>query len=391
MEYYIILAFLLSFLANSFIIKVAAKYPFIMDPLSNEKIQSFHKNPTPRIGGLSIYVLTLLITLLVSKTMFLIILAFLPSFIYGIYEDIKGNTPHKIRLLLMAVSTFIAILSTGITVKSMGFLFIPEYIQIPFTIFAVIGIASAINFIDGLNGLASGVTMLTFGFIGLSAYGMDNPELFASMLIIFSIILGFFVLNFPFGKIFLGDAGAYYLGYVLAMSSQALAFDNNLIISPWFPVALLGYPIIETLFTMRRRYRRLKNKGIGFFQSERVHLHSLLYLRVMKNNPAASVVILILFSALTSILAFQFRYSNIACFTIFLLEVFLYLFTYQNLVNFKIGKLVINISGLLWKVRYNNFARKLSNQNKHQNKHAITKTLYKQEGKLLVGKTDGLE
>lgn len=331
--------FVLSLILNLLIIKSADKYGLFLDPVNGAKLQSFHKNKTPRAGGLSIYIVSLLFTYFVSPTMFYVILGFLPAFAYGLYEDMKGDTPQKFRLIIMALSTLLACLISGVKVESIGFINIPEIAQIPFTVFGVIGLASAINFIDGLNGLASGVTMVTFLAMGIAADATGNHELALSMYLISSSMLGFFILNFPKGKIFLGDAGAYFLGYMLAMSSGALVLNNS-DISPWYPVALLGYPIIETFITMARRYRRLKRKGVKFFTAEKVHLHSLLYLRVFRNNALSSSSIVILF-IINALIAYQLKESHIQCALLFLLEGLTYIFFYKNILNFKLGKLAI--------------------------------------------------
>lgn len=335
------IVFILSVFINILVIKSADKYGWFLDPTSGNKVQSFHKNKTPRAGGLSIYILSLIFTFFVSKTMFLVVLAFLPAFAYGIYEDIKGDTPHKFRLVIMALSTLLGCLISGVKVQSLGFFNIPEFAQIPFTVFGVIGLASAINFIDGLNGLASGVTLMTFMAMGWAASSMGNYELASSMYLIASAMLGFFILNFPKGKIFMGDAGAYYLGYMLAMSSGALVLNNS-DISPWYPVALLGYPIIETFVTMARRYRRLKRRNIKFFTAEKVHLHSLLYLRVFRNNSLASMSI-VLFFTLNAVIAYQLRHSHFECAGLFIIQAMVYIFFYKNILNFRMGKLAINL------------------------------------------------
>lgn len=340
MKDYNVIVFVLSLLINVLIIKSSSKYGLFLDPVSGNKLQSFHKKKTPRAGGLSIYLLSLIFTYFSSNTMFLIVLSFLPSFAYGLYEDIKGDTPQKFRLIIMALSTLIACMVTGVKVQSIGIMDIPEVAQIPFTVFGVIGLASAINFIDGLNGLASGVTMMAFFAMGIAAQDTGNYPLGISMFLIASSMLGFFVFNFPYGRIFMGDAGAYFLGYMLAMSSSALVLNNSEI-SPWYPVALLGYPIIETFFTMWRRYRRLKKKGVKFFTAEKVHLHSLLYLRVLKNNSLASMSIVTFFSV-NAFIAYQFKESHIDGIIIFLLEAVVYLYFYKNIVNFRIGRMTIN-------------------------------------------------
>lgn len=340
MKDYNLLVFVLSLFINILIIKISAKYGIFLDPTSGNKVQSVHKNKTPRAGGISIYTLSLTFSYFTSDTMFLIILSFLPSFAYGLYEDIKGDTPQKFRLLIMALSTWLATIVTGVKVESLGFIDLPQITQIPFTVFGVIGLASAINFIDGLNGLASGVTMLTFFAMGVAAHATGNTELAMTMYMIASSMLGFFVFNFPYGRIFMGDAGAYFLGYMLAMSSSALVLHNPEI-SPWFPVALLCYPIIETFVTMWRRYKRLKKRKISFFTAEKVHLHSLLYSRVFKNNSIASMSIVLIFS-LNAFLAYQLRKSHIESALLFTVGSLVYLYFYKNTVNFKLGRIRIN-------------------------------------------------
>jgi UDP-GlcNAc:undecaprenyl-phosphate GlcNAc-1-phosphate transferase len=379
MEIYTIpMVFILSLLMNAFIIKATTKYSFFMDPLANHKIQSFHKNLTPRAGGLSIYFLSLVISYFVSETMFFASLAFLPSFMYGIYEDIKGDTPQKVRLLLMSISCLITIMFTGLTVQTLGFFHIPIFLQIPFAIFAVIGLSSAINFIDGLHGLASGVTIITLTIFGLAAHQANNHELPVTLFFLACVMAGFFICNFPSGRIFLGDAGAYYLGYILAISSEALVFQSP-DISPWFPAAILAYPIIETLFTIWRRFKRLKNKGIRFFTPERVHLHSLLYLRVFKSNPLTSVFILSGF-LLNSIIIFPFRNSSTICAFICIGEVLIYLYIYNSLVNFKVGKFAINLMNFINAFVYPNKSRKTIFEFSKSN--AKTEFLYKAEDKI---------
>ncbi len=340
MKDYNLLVFVLSLTINILIINLSSRYGLFLDPTLGNKVQSVHKNKTPRAGGLSIYFLSFIFSYFISETMFLIVLSFLPSFAYGLYEDIKGDTPQKFRLIIMALSTWIATMVTGVKVESLGFIDIPQIMQIPFTVFGVIGLASAINFIDGLNGLASGVTMLTFLAMGIAAQTTGNIELAMTMYMISSSMLGFVVFNFPYGRIFMGDAGAYFLGYMLAMSSSALVLHNPEI-SPWYPVALLCYPIIETFVTMWRRYKRLKKRNIKFFTAEKVHLHSLLYSRVFKNNSIASMSIILIFS-LNAFIAYQLKSSHLQCAFLFILGSLIYLYFYKNIVNFRLGRIRIN-------------------------------------------------
>ncbi|MEK7431916.1 MAG: MraY family glycosyltransferase [Cyanobacteriota bacterium] len=303
--------------------------------MSGEKKQSFHKVATPRAGGISIYVSSLFFSSFISSNLFISILCFLPAFLYGLYEDIYGDTPQKNRLFVMAICTIFAMFFTDITIKSAGFFDIPLFIQYPLTIIGVLGIASAINFIDGLNGLASGVSLIALLFIGVAALLGNNYELAYSMFLLSASIVGFMVFNFPLGKIFLGDAGAYFLGYILAFSAESLAYNGSQSseISPWFLVALFGYPIIETIYTMLRRYNRLKKEKIKFFEAETVHLHSLVYLNVLKNNWASSFLILSVFSVI-SMISFQFKDSHVYSIVVFALSIPFYLLSYNFVKNF---------------------------------------------------------
>ncbi|MFN8673614.1 MAG: MraY family glycosyltransferase [Candidatus Sericytochromatia bacterium] len=367
MFYYLILTLILSLSINLFIINNAKKNKMFLDPVSGEKKQSFHKNATPRAGGISIYLSALFLSPFVSNDLFINILCFLPSFVYGVYEDIYGDTPQKNRLAVMSLSTIAAMYFTGVTIKSAGFFDIPVLLQYPLTVIGAIGIASAINFIDGLNGLASGVSLMAFLGIGLAALMGGNHELAYSMFLLSFSIIGFMAFNYPFGKIFLGDAGAYFLGYALAISAEYLAYNGPQTseVSPWFLVALLGYPIIETLYTIVRRYYRLKREKIKFFEAETVHLHSLMYLNVTKNNCVASFVILAFF-AMTTLLAFQFRDSHYSSIGLFIATYAVYLASYKVVKNF--DKLKIKAKTFLFPQE----EKKLSSLKPLNNKKALT-------------------
>lgn len=356
MKDYNFILFILSLAINGFITKSFKKYNLFLDPVSGKKLQSIHLLETPRAGGISIYSLSLIFSYFISYNFFVIVVSFLPAFIYLLYEDLKGNTSQKIRLAVISLSTLLAIILTDIKVQSIGFIYLPEIIQIPFTIFGVIGIASSINIIDGLNGLASGISIITLFALAMAAALTGNIELADTIYTVNFIILGFMVFNFPYGKVFLGDAGAYFLGYLLAMFSCSLVLNDSQI-SPWYPAVLLAYPIIETLFTTWRRYKRFKNKGINFFQAEKIHLHSLVYLRLLKNNSLSALFILVIF-ALNAFLAYQVKMSDWQNSILFLISTIIYLFIYKNIVNFKLGK-IINI---IQRIKINN----LGNLNKKE-------------------------
>ncbi len=301
---------------------------------SKDKYHAVHSGDVPRSGGIILYITFLLVSSFFSEQLFLVILAFLPTFLYSVYEDINGDTPQKVRLVFMTVSTFVAVILTGLSIKSAGFFDIPEFLQIPLTIFAVVGLTSAINFIDGLNGLASGVSILAFLFLGLASGFLGNDYyMFLSILFAF-IVFGFFVVNFFTGKIFLGDTGAYFLGYFLGMYSVYL-LNNIEQLNPWYPLALVAYPVIETFFTIIRRLYRKKGRGREFFKAEKVHLHTILYKRHIRVSNSLSSFLILEAVFLFNLLAFAFIESSVYLLSLIFAELVVYWLSYRFLFNYK--------------------------------------------------------
>ncbi len=305
---------------------------------SKDKYHAVHSGDVPRSGGIILYITFLLVSSFFSEQLFLVILAFLPTFLYSVYEDINGDTPQKVRLVFMTVSTFVAVILTGLSIKSAGFFDIPEFLQIPLTIFAVVGLTSAINFIDGLNGLASGVSILAFLFLGLASGFLGNDYyMFLSILFAF-IVFGFFVVNFFTGKIFLGDTGAYFLGYFLGMYSIYL-LNNIDQLNPLYPLTLVAYPVIETFFTILRRLYRKKGRGRDFFKAEKVHLHTILFKRHIRISNSLSSFLILQTVFLFNLLAFVFIENISYQLWIIGTEFLIYWLSYKFLFNYKTDKI----------------------------------------------------
>ena len=153
------------------------------------------------------------------------------------------------------------------------------------------------NIIDGCNGLASGTAMILFGAFAAIAFGVGDGRLVMVALVGLGAVAGFFVVNFPMGKLFLGDAGAYSIGFLLAAVAVALPARNPEI-SPLIGLLVLIYPVSETLYSVIRRMRR---GGGAVGQPDRLHLHSLtfqsLYAGIAKpvfRNSASSVILWVL-------------------------------------------------------------------------------------------------
>jgi len=321
-----IFIFIFSFIFTLLIIFLDKKLMLFADDIN--KTHAVHNLITPKCGGISIFITFCVFSFFYNSHIGLrLILAGTPLFLCGLYEDLKKNTSQIVRLNIMALTTFLAIFLTGFYVDDIGLFKLPYIIAIIFTIFSVVGISSAINFIDGLNGLASGICLIVLIFYAKILYSFGDYELFILVSILICSILGFFVFNFPWGKIFLGDAGAYFLGYLISFISIILV-NKYPQISPWYPFTALSYPIIETLVTIKRRLYKKKWKNIPFFQSEKLHLHTLLFKRKIRKNSIATIYLL-MFHLCINIFAYYFRTSMITLIAFFVIIVLIYLKWYS--------------------------------------------------------------
>ncbi len=140
----------------------------------------------------------------------------------------------------------------------------------------VAGACNAINLIDGAHGLAGGTALIMFGGIALAAGWSGDVATLTKALVMMGGVIGFLLWNYPRGLIFLGDAGAYFIGFMYAeLSIQLIARNTG--ISPWYVIMLAGYPIVDTLFAM---YRRGLARGMPLMAPDALHLHSLVFRRV---------------------------------------------------------------------------------------------------------------
>lgn len=256
---------------------------FSMD--SDSGVQKVHTSPTPRIGGIGIaigvfagFAASSHGAAAAEKRMILsaILLAGIPAFIFGLLEDLTKKVSVKIRLLATMAS---GVLGWGITGTSITHVDIPgidfllriTIISVIFTAIAVGGVANSINIIDGLNGLTAGTALIILAAFGIIARQVGDIPLAFTCLIIAGAVAGFFLVNWPKGKIFLGDGGAYFLGFTLAWIAVLLP-ERNSSVSPWTSLLICSYPIIEVVFSILRRTMR---EGYSPTEPDFSHLHSL--------------------------------------------------------------------------------------------------------------------
>lgn len=258
--------------------------PLTLDHL--EGVQKFHLVPTPRIGGVSI-VLGLVVAWGKAPTdtqalITPIIFAGLPAFIFGLLEDITKRVGVMLRLLATMVSGLLAWWITGdsltrVDVWGLDWLLSFTLISVVFTAFAMAGIANSINIIDGFNGLASTTSTLAFVGFALIAWQVGDTQLAAVSLILAACVWGFFWVNWPLGKLFLGDGGAYFIGFALAWIAVML-IERNPAVSAFAALLVCAYPVTDVLFSIYRRKIKKINPGLP----DRLHFHSLVMQRYVR-------------------------------------------------------------------------------------------------------------
>lgn len=350
----VFLPFLISFLFQFFVVKLSLRKALCIDCPDTDKPQDFHDIPTPRAGGLGIF-LSLLISfwlLIISEGLSFInlsptadyffqltihqspmlsslLLSSLPAFLAGFYEDLRGNMKPKLRLFIISVGAVLAIVLMDAVVYDIGYLKLPLWMAVPFTIFAIVGVTNSMNIIDGFNGLAGGVSIIVLLSFSTASYIQGDQLILIMSLVLLFTIAGFFVWNFPRGRIFLGDGGAYLIGFLFAVISVLLV-KRNPEISPWFPLIVLAYPVFDTIFSI---YRRSVNGGSAL-KADRYHLHSLIYKHISSNNPKTSVHIWILVALLNGI-ALLFRSNTPFLILVFILFSAIYVCLYRKVMSFE--------------------------------------------------------
>lgn len=281
------LAFLVSWACTWATIKWSAGAGYDHDL---EGPQKFHALPVPRIGGLGILLgLSMAAAVLARHTqagdvsMWMLLACALPTFGIGFLEDLTKRVQPSLRLTVTAAGASIAALELGARITRtdiapLDWLVAYVWGSYALTIFTVAGVVNAVNIIDGFNGLASMCAMLILLAVAAVAQACGDTSICALALLGMLSVLGFFAWNFPRGEIFLGDGGAYFLGFYIAQLCILLLARNRQV-SPLFPLAVCSYPVFETLFSI---YRKKFLRGTSPGQPDAVHLHMLVYQRIIR-------------------------------------------------------------------------------------------------------------
>ena len=255
-------------------------------------VQKVHTTAVPRIGGLGVIagiVFACLAfrhqsgpTLSIGKDMFLLLVASLPAFLAGLIEDFTKRVSVRMRLMATALSALVASALLGATVSELDLWGVDALLAFtPFallvTAVVVAGGSNAINIIDGFNGLSSSTIVIMAA--GLAAVALRCGDNLVASLGVMGIgaTLGFMMLNYPRGRLFLGDGGAYFLGFWVSEMAVLLLVRNSSV-NAWQVLSICAYPVIEVLFSIyRRRFIQKVSPGAP----DALHLHTLVYRRLV--------------------------------------------------------------------------------------------------------------
>jgi UDP-N-acetylmuramyl pentapeptide phosphotransferase/UDP-N-acetylglucosamine-1-phosphate transferase len=322
--------------------------------------QKFHKKPVPRVGGIALLI-GMAAALIFSPTApgqradaSMLLLAGMPAFAAGLIEDVTKNASVRGRLLATFGSALLACWLLDACLPRLdvwgldNLLYLMPLAAIIVTAIAVAGVANAINIIDGFHGVAGSAVVIILAGMGFLAW--RSGDVFVTHLAVIGAgaTIGFLLINYPTGRLFLGDGGAYLLGFWVAEVAVLLILRNPAI-NAWQVLAICSYPVIEVLYSIyRKKVIRKISPGIP----DRLHLHMLIYRRVVcqlvpRNDQqpwirnAGVACILAAWIAAMTLMAVWVGDTVAAAVTVVIANVLLYLAVYTRLVrgrwNFNTG------------------------------------------------------
>jgi UDP-GlcNAc:undecaprenyl-phosphate/decaprenyl-phosphate GlcNAc-1-phosphate transferase len=276
-----------------------------------------------------------------------------PALVGGFFEDVSQRLAARYRLVLTGLSAGLACALLGLAVPRVDIAWLDSCIAIMpgmamlLAFVAVCGLPHAFNLIDGYNGLAGTVAVLVCMAIVHVALQVGDRQLAAMVVCLAGATAGFLFWNYPRGLLFAGDGGAYLWGLVVAVASITLVQRHEMV-SPWFPMLLLIYPVWETFFSIYRKLARGVSPGVA----DALHFHQLIYRRIvrgvfdddasrhmlMRNNRTSPY--LWSFTLLTVVPAVMFWTNSLVLMGFCLLFVVSYVAAYIAIIRFKVPKWV---------------------------------------------------
>lgn len=290
----VLLMVLIPMIFVALIIPIIKKVAFHVNALDIPDKRKVHKKPMPRLGGLGIFSGFLLGYMMFGEHTALMNSILIGSFVIiitGMIDDIKP-IKASYKFIGQLVASLIVVIYGGLLLKDVSFfgLYIDfKWFAYPVTVLFILGCINCMNLIDGLDGLAGGISAIFFLTIGIIALCM-NKFVLATVLtfIMFGSTIGFLFHNFYPAKIFMGDTGSMFLGFMIAIITL-LGFKSVMMSAIIVPLFILVVPILDTAFAIIRR--KLKGESIG--TPDKCHIHHQLLRREFSQRTTVLIIYLI--------------------------------------------------------------------------------------------------
>ncbi|MGI6575448.1 MAG: glycosyltransferase family 4 protein [bacterium] len=294
-----IIALLISYFTTPLVKRFAASTGAVDVPEKGADSRRIHTQPTPRLGGLAIYLGFMVPALSLfsqgGTQLYGLLLGATVILLLGIVDDYRGVSP-KVKLAGQVVAALIFIylgnrvmwLSNPWSTGNTDLMWYVGRWSVPLTLLWMVGITNTLNLIDGLDGLAAGVASITSVALLLVALQESQPAIVFLTATLAGSTLGFLPYNFNPAKIFMGDTGSLFLGFVLAGIAVQGALKSATVIALAVPILALGLPILDTFLAIVRRYKN----GTPIFQADKQHLHH----RLLEQGLSQKQTVLFLYS-----------------------------------------------------------------------------------------------
>ena len=302
----LIMSFVVTMVITALLIPIVMKIGAKLGIVAHKNKRTVHKVEVPRIGGYAIYISSLIGMVIFLKTdpqINAILIASFLVFFVGLFDDVHDLSP-KTKLIVELIAALIVILYGDIYLKGFDFLPAnwPPILPGAITVLWIVGITNAINLIDGLDGLSSGISIIVLFTISITSLTSGRTDIASLSLVLAGAIMGFLFYNFHPAKIFLGDCGALYIGFMISVISL-LGFGYN--VSTFFT---LGAPIVVLMVPIMDISRKVNNKK--FSEADKAHLHHNLMFK-LKLGHRKSVIVLYGVTFLFSLTSYIYLYDSL--------------------------------------------------------------------------------
>jgi len=272
------------------LMRLAVRWHFVDLP----DARKVHSAAIPRIGGVAMVIgaMVPVAVWLMPQTQIAAILAGVAIILlFGVWDD-RSNLDYRVKFLGQILAVLIVVIYGGISIRYVPFWSanaLPDYLAIPITVFALLGITNAINLADGLDGLAGGTTLLSLGMIAILAYMVDGTSEVLIAVSVMGSILGFLRYNTYPARVFMGDGGSQFLGFSVGVLVILLTQQVNPMLSPSIALMLLGLPVLDTVMVIGQRVYEKRSA----FSPDKNHIHHKLLALAFTHYEAVFLIYLI--------------------------------------------------------------------------------------------------